>query len=161
MRLVKNLRYKRKVVFDSGNFDNWCVFVVEADRSKKAPYDVEYFTELKNWSTRYGSDKVYQDFLKIYHLTTKEVSWTVLKLIDEIAATYDEEDRALAEQWWTVIYAGMIAEENKENAILKKRIKHLGVHQILMLDFAPEQAAGYSTGKKWKMLDDEMRVLGV
>lgn len=57
------------------------------------------------------------------------------------------------EIWLNVMYAGMIAEENKANAILKKRIKRLAIHQILIDGVSPEEAVVFSKGKKWKDLD--------
>jgi hypothetical protein len=69
-------------------------------------------------------------------------------------------DAAEMELWMNVIYAGMIAEENKENAILKKRIKRLGMHQVLIDGMKPEEAAVFSKGKKWKELDEIMRSKG-
>jgi len=62
--------------------------------------------------------------------------------------------------WFTVIYAGMIAEENKANAILKKRIKRLGMHQLLLENFKSEEAANFSKNKKWQELDIIMKQKG-
>jgi hypothetical protein len=50
----------------------------------------------------------------------------------------------------------MIAEENKKNAILKKRIKRLGIYQVLIEGMKPEVAAVFSKGKKWRELDKTM-----
>ena len=46
-RLVKNIRNSQKVVFDKGKFDDWCVYIVNVDGNKKAPFDIEYFKDLK------------------------------------------------------------------------------------------------------------------
>jgi len=48
---------------------------------------------------------------------------------------------------------GMIAEENKEGAILKKRIKRLGVYQVLIEGVSPKVAARYSRGLGADYLD--------
>ena len=56
--------------------------------------------------------------------------------------------------------AGMIAEENKVNMILKKRIKRLGVYQVLMDNFPPSEAANFSKGKGWRELDSIMKAKG-
>jgi len=159
-RLIKNLRNNRKVVFDSGEFDDWCVYVVESNGSKKAPFDETYFSDLYNISLKYSENKVYDDFVSIYEQTTKLIDTSVLDLIDEIVASYNEEDIIIVEQWFTVIYAGMIAEENKERAILKKRIKRLGIYQVLILNMPAKDAAKYSYGKKWRNLDAIMKPLG-
>ena len=160
MKLIKQLQSDRAVVFDVGKFDDWCVYVVESDGSKKAPFDVTYFGDLYEISKRYPKNKVYDDFVAIYNRTTKLIEIEVLDLIDEIVNTYEQEDRVVIEQWFTVIYAGMIAEENKERAILKKRIKRLGMHQVLVLDMPAKEAARYSYGKKWRELSAVMKSFG-
>ena len=160
MRLIKTLRNNSKVVFDIGIFDDWCVYIIEEDNGKYAPKDIEYFTELKNISLHYSKNKVYNNFVKIYDLTTKNIDEDVLKLIDRITLTYNGEHQDSIEKWFTVIYAGMVAEENKANAILKKRIKRLGMYQVLILDNSPEYAAKFSYGKKWRKLDQLMRKYG-
>ena len=146
--LIKNLRNDRKVVFDSGTFDNWCVYVLEADGSRNAPRDNTYFTELHSVAQKYLNDKVYADFVEIYNLTTSAIETNVLSLIDKIVETYNDEDKIIIEQWFSVIYGGMIAEENKKNAVLKKRIKRLGMYQVLIQNMTPNDAANYSRGKK-------------
>ncbi|MHC5311037.1 DUF7004 family protein [Myroides sp. LJL116] len=161
MRLVKNLQNNRKVIFDQGKFDSWCVYVVEINGSKKAPFDVEYFTDLKNLNSRYPNNKVYQDFIAIYNLTDSTINPIVLNLIDSIMNTYNQIDRIIIEQWFAVIYAGMVAEENKKFAILKKRIKHLGVYQTLIQGMPPADAARFSYGRKWRELDAIMKPLGI
>jgi len=152
-RLINELRNNRRVIFDSGSFDDWCVYVVESDNFKKAPYDVTYFSELKTLSLHYEIDKVYNDFVLIYLLTTNIIEQNVIQLISKISSTYKSQDQAIIEQWMSVIYGGMIAEENKAHAILKKRVKRLGMYQLLKLDLLPQIAANFSKGKKWRELD--------
>ena len=159
-RLIKQLQNNRSVIFDSGKFDDWCVYVVESNGSKKAPFDETYFSDLHQISQKYPNNKVYNDFVMIYERTTRTIDHGVLTLIDEIVATYNHEDKIIIEQWLTVIYAGMIAEENKENAILKKRVKRLGMHQVLMLNMPASEATKFSYGRKWRELDAIMRPLG-
>lgn len=160
MRLIKNLSNNRKVIFDAGSFDDWCVYVVEENGSRKAPFDVDYFTDLKNLSTHYLNNKVYNDFVSVYSITSTTIDANVTTLIDNIVMTYKEEHRVIVEQWLTVLYAGMIAEENKKFAILKKRVKRLGMHQILIDNVSPSIAANFSKGKKWRELDDIMQQKG-
>jgi len=158
--LVKQLQNNRSVIFDKGKFDDWCVYVVESNGNKKAPFDETYFHDLYNISHHYPQHKVYNDFVSIYERTTKSIDTTVTDLIDEIVSTYTQQDKIMVEQWLTVIYAGMIAEENKALAILKKRIKRLGMHQVLILNMPAKDAAKFSNGKKWKELDAIMKSLG-
>lgn len=160
MRLVKNLKNGRAVVFDTGKYDDWCVYLAEKNGSRYAPYDTEYFSDLKRISQKYKKHKVYTDFTILYDMTTEQINKTVLSAIDHIVETYHEEDKELIEQWFAVIYAGMIAEENKKKAVLKKRIKRLGMHQVLILNMPPKEAANFSKGRKWTELDLIMKQLG-
>lgn len=158
-RLIKRVRGKNLVEFDQGSFDEWCVFLTRPGTLKYAPKDTEYFTILKNIGTRFGNAKIYNDFISYYNKTTKEIDTTILDLITELSNDYENEAEEM-DIWFTVIYAGMIAEENKANAVLKKRIKRLGMHQVLLENYDPELAANFSKGKKWQELDKVMRKKG-
>ncbi len=115
------------IEFDSGCFDGWCVFLTTSNGKRFAPTDAEYFSRLKVLSEKFGPQNIYDDFVVIYNRTTKNVDTKVFDLILVLSRFYDE-DASEIEMWLNVLYAGMIAEENKENATLKKRIKRLGVH---------------------------------
>lgn len=147
------------IEFDSGCFDGWCVFVTLPGRQRFAPTDVLYFARLKEIGETFGPQKIYDDFVVIYNRTTKNVDPKVFDLILALSRFYNEFAEEM-ELWLSVIYAGMIAEENKEKAILKKRIKRLGVHQVLIDNILPEKAAVFSKGKKWKELDEIMKSKG-
>jgi hypothetical protein len=147
------------IEFDLGCFDGWCVFVTTPGSKRFAPTDVQYFTRLKQLGEKFGPQKIYDDFVVIYNRTSKNVDSKVFELIAILSRFYNS-DGVEMELWLNVIYAGMIAEENKENAILKKRIKRLGMHQVLIEGILPEKAAVFSKGKKWKELDEIMRLKG-
>lgn len=159
-RLIKKLRNNSKVIFDKGKFDHYCVYVVLPTGEKSPPLDVTYFSDLQNISTFYEGNKIYADFVKIYDRTNDQIDKNILKLIDELVLTYKTEHQQIIEKWFTVIYAGMIAEENKKFAILKKRIKRLGMHQVLIDEMKPLMAANFSKGKKWRDLDRIMKPKG-
>ena len=158
-RLIKMVKGKNLVEFGWGSFDDWCVFLTRPGQLKYAPKDTDYFTILKNMGTRFGHAKIYNDFISYYIKTTKEIDITILDLITTLSNDYGDEAEEM-DIWFTVIYAGMIAEENKANAILKKRIKRLGMHQVLLENYDPELAANFSKGKKWQELDKVMRGKG-
>jgi hypothetical protein len=136
------------------------VYVVEADGKRNPPLDRTYFNDLYEISPKYPPGKVYNDFVAIYNGTTKEVDNRVLSQIDGIVETYDDEDKIIVEQWLTAIYAGMVAEENKADMVLKKRIKRLGMHQVLVLHMPAGDAASFSKGKPWRELDAIMKSYG-
>lgn len=147
------------IEFDAGSFDNWCVFITKPGGKRFAPTDVQYFSRLKILGKKYGQQKIYDDFVVIFNRCTKIIDPVIFELISVLCRFY-ENDSLEMEIWFNVLYAGMIAEENKENAILKKRIKRLGMHQLLIEDMESEMAANFSKGKKWKELGQLMKSKG-
>lgn len=156
MTIIKRLKHDRKVMFDNGAFDGYCVYVAD-DYNKRAPRDYEYFRFFLELANVYGNDKVYNDFLTIYHSTDKTINQDVRDVIDNIVSTYGEDVRDEVEENLAVIWGGMIAEENKDKTFLGKRIKHLGMYQVLMGILSPEDAAEFSKGIPWKELDIIMK----
>jgi len=156
MTIIKRLKHDRKVMFDNGAFDGYCVYVAD-DYNKRAPRDYEYFRFFLELANLYGNDKVYNDFLTIYYSTDKTINQDVRDVIDNIVSTYGEDLRAEVEENLAVIWGGMIAEENKDKTFLGKRVKHLGMYQVLMGILSPEDAAEFSKGIPWKELDIIMK----
>ncbi len=153
-RLIKLFSNGSKLFFDKGVFDEWCVYMQHSGARKYAPTDVQYFGRLQQYARTFGAKVVYTDFLKIYEQTKKSVSAEVLAYITELSAKYGN-DSTLVEMDFTIIYAGMIAEENKAYTKLGKRIKRLGVYQVLIEGVAPTVAAQFSKGKKWTEIEQE------
>jgi hypothetical protein len=151
-RLVSKLPDGSSVEFDRGKFDGWCVYLTRPGKLKYAPKDTEYFETFRMLGKVFGNQKVYKDFILIYELTTKNFENKVIQAIIGISDDYVKFKDEIC-VWFTVIYAGMIAEENKENTVLKKRIKRLGMHQLLVENKEPEFAANFSRGKTWKEID--------
>lgn len=147
------------IEFDKGSFDDWCVYITRPNGERFAPTDVQYFSRLQKLGEKYGHQKIYDDFVVIFNRTTKNPNPNVFKLIRILSADYGT-DALEIEIWYSVLYAGMIAEENKEKAILKKRIKRLGMHQVLIEKIHPATAAAFSKGRKWKELDAIMKEKG-
>lgn len=145
--------------FDQGSFDNWCVYVVRPNGQRFAPSDVLYFSRLKKLAKNYGSQKIYDDFIIIFNRVSKNINSEIFDLITLLSHSYGT-DRLEMEIWMSVLYAGMVAEENKENARLGKRVKRLGMHQVLLEEMTPEEAAVFSKGKKWHDLDKVMKSKG-
>lgn len=151
---IKTFSDKTYIEFDKGRFDDWCIYYV--DNRRVAPTDIGYFTKLKNLAKTHGKQKVYDDFVQIYNATTANINSKVLNNIASMASSYGS-DSLEAEKLFTILYAGMIAEENKNKAILKKKIKRLGMYQLLIDDFTPHQAANFSKGKNCRELMSECK----
>lgn len=157
-RTIKTFNKNLSIEFDFGGFDQWCVFV-NRNGKRYAPKDIEYFQILKDIATEYGVAKVHDDFILIYERTTAYLDNSILNLITHQSKSYLKHEPEF-DLWMSVVYAGMVAEENKMNAILKKRIKRLGVTQVLMEDISPAIAAEFSKGKTWRELDVIMKGKG-
>ena len=157
--LIKNVRNRNIVEFDSGSFDDWCVYLTRPHQLRYAPRDTEYFSKLKFLGNAHTPKKIYNDFVTFYILTDRNIDVNILNLITRLTDDYGTDAEEM-DIWFSIIYAGMIAEENKANAILKKRIKRLGMHQVLIEGLDPNLAANFSKGKKWKELDALMRERG-
>lgn len=147
------------IAFDKGSFDGWCVYVTKPNGERFAPSDVQYFSRLRKLANKYSAQKIYDDFVVVFNRTTAKPEPEVFKLISLLSRFYDT-DALEIEIWFNVLYAGMVAEENKENAILKKRVKRLGMHQVLIDGVEPDVAAGFSKGIKWQQLDRLMKAKG-
>ena len=159
MNLIQTFSDDSQLFFDKGSFDDWCVYFKNTDKTVYAPTDIEYFTRLVELAEKYGPKKLYSHFLQFYRITTNQIDSRILHLINELARLYSE-DRLEIEILFTILYAGMVAEENKANARLKKRIKRLGLHQVLIENMDPEMAANFSKGKKWQELDEICKLKG-
>src|SRR5262249_368879 len=106
-----------------------------------------------------GSVRLYKDFLKIYEKTDTSLNAPVLSLISELASTYPTHEKEF-DLLITCLYAGMVAEENKDGTILRKRIKRLGVHQVLVEERPALYAANFSRGKQWQEIAVECEIRG-
>lgn len=159
MILIQTFSDGSVLTFDYGAFDGWCVYLQRAKQPKYAPTDSQYFKRLWQLGQIHGCQKIYDDFVKFYTLTSKNIDQQVLDLISKISTSYND-DALEIEILFTIIYAGMIAEENKEFTKLKKRIKRLGIHQTLIDKESPEFASNFSKGKKWRELDQLCKAKG-
>lgn len=54
----------------------------------------------------------------------------------------------------------MVAEENKLGTKLGKRIKRLGIHQVLYDRYSPAAAASFSRGLPWTRINNECKLRG-
>lgn len=158
-RFLCTTREHITIEFDKGRIDDWCVYITYPDGRKVAPTDLQYFSRLQKLALIHSPVVIYNHFVLAYELTTSTADMSVVNLIKQISDFYAQ-DAGEIELWFLILYAGMVAEENKKNAILKKRIKRLGLHQLLLLNYSPQEAAVFSKGKKHFELDAEMRKLG-
>lgn len=145
---------------DKGKFDNNCVYITRPGKERYAPRDEDYFSFFIEKSAQYTPEKIYSDFVKIYNRTTARIDGRLLDDIDRISTGYRENDVLEFNIWFSVIYLAMIAEERKAYAVLKKRIKRLGMYQILFEEMSAWDAARFSRGRTVRQLDPMCRERG-
>ena len=149
MKIVKKFKDGSEIGFGKGRFDDFCVYL-----DNKPPLDVHYFTRLYELKEIYGGSNIYNDFIYIYELVTKKLESAVLEDITYISQKY-KDYIIRVDKIFTILYMAMIAEENKVNTKLGKKIKRLGVHQILIENITPNVSANYSKGMKWREIEKE------
>jgi hypothetical protein len=155
--LIKKFKDNSILEFSSGKFDDWCVYRTLSTGEKYAPKDPDYFNEFICLAKIYGSKKIYDDFVKIYDKTSSNIDSDVLNLISLLSKEYTKNVIEI-EILFTILYAGMVAEENKRDKNgklfpLRKRVKRLGMYQILIDNSSSDYAANFSRGKKYNYLD--------
>jgi len=158
--LIKIVRGRNKIEFDKGSFDDWCVFLTRPAQNRYAPKDTEYFTILRRLADIHCAIKIFNDFCSFYKDTDTQLNPGILDYISLISDSYGADAEEI-DIWFTVIYAGMVAEENKTSTKLRKRIKRLGMHQLLIEDLGADYAAHFSRGKKWQELESIMKARGI
>ncbi len=152
-RLIKKFHGGEVLEYDSGSFDDYCVYLKKPGEERYAPRDTEYFNQLVELSKLFTPEVVYDDFVSVYSKTNKSIEQKVLDHITEISQKYSSLASEV-EIMYTILYASMIAEMNKQYSRLGKRVKRLGVHQILFEEYSVYSAANFSKGKPWRELDE-------
>ncbi|WP_127165369.1 hypothetical protein [Veillonella sp. CHU732] len=151
----KVIKFKNGVYleFDQGSFDNWCVYLTDAEGNRSAPRDTDYFTLLKEFSKKYGAEQIYKDFVSFYEITGKETDPEVFESINKLSSVYGDNCIDI-EIIFCILYMGMIAEENKKFTKLGKRIKRLGVYTLLIDDESVYKSANFMRGMNYKTIDE-------
>lgn len=155
--LISNLLDGTRLVFSQGRFDSWCIYHLR-NGFAHAIRDEEVFALMQKYTTTLQRFWLYRDFLTVFKLVTNDIKCGVVNNITRMAKQYEEPNEV--QFILTFLYAGMVAEENKQKAILKKYIKRLGVHQVLIECMSARMAANYSRQKKCRELQLECEARG-
>ncbi len=138
--------------FDRGQFDEWCVYEVSPDGRRTAPRDVDYFNELLEFSSRHGKQRIYDDFVEVFNASGPKVTTDSLGTINEVAERYGQEKEPIL-RVLIILHMGMVAENLKRHTRLGKRIKRLGVHDLLLDSGDVDNAAHFMRGMGWREID--------
>ena len=139
-----NLDNGNILYFDEGRFDKWCVYEKNSYGKRIIPRDVEYFTELLKLTNYFKRDDIYNDYISIYDLTTKNFDNNVVDVIKKISLKYGE-FKSEVFRTFSILYMAMIA--------VGRRIKRLGVYYLLFKDKSPEFCANFMRKMPWQEID--------
>ncbi len=145
--------------FAQGRKDRWCVYYTAPPAAPIPLLDVQYFQILHELAQAYGADFVYADFVSVYDITTADVDNSVVLYIQNTIAGHYPNDILRAAKVFTTLYMAMVAEFHYVSAWgtpsrLTKRVKRLGVYQVLYTDMSVEEAANYSRGGNFHDLNN-------
>ena len=158
-QMIKKFADGSFLEYDRGSFDDWCVYFTQPSGSRRPPRDTDYFSALKSYAAKYGVQKIYNDYVLVYELTGKRVEAESLRQITEISRWYDQ-DALQIDIIFSILYMAMIAEEQKKNTRLGKRIKRLGIYVLLIENKTVSEAANFMRGMGWKEIDGLCRQRG-
>lgn len=147
------------IEYSNGSFDSWLVSICAPDGTKIPPKDEDYFNALISLAKIKTNKEVYDDFVLVYDLAEDDVKDADFKTIDLISSGYGAQS-LYANKVFSILYATMIAENNRKNTRLKKRIKRLGVHMLLIENVSPHDAAIYSYHKHFPELSEDCEKRG-
>jgi hypothetical protein len=152
-RLFSTLPNGYILSFGRGKFDDWCIYFETPSGVIYFPKDVEYFATLDSVGFDFGHSNIYADFVNMYQQIKDETTANtyLINWIYTNAVKYEKYASRIGNAF-AIMYAGMVAEENKEHKVLGKRIKRLGVHQVLIDREEPLYAANFSRGMKASQL---------
>lgn len=135
--------------YDRGSFDDWCVYYTNSTGIRKPPRDTDYFRQLRELAEAYGTEKVYGDYVNVYEISGKEISENALNKISILSASYGDAQLEV-DVMFSVLYMAMIAEERKKYTRLGKRIKRLGIYNLLIENKSVTESANFMRGMGWR-----------
>ena len=144
--------------FARGKIDNFCVYVTDKT-GVRAPLDAEYFQFIHDLATENGTLAVYNAFKRIYDVVQKELHPEAISVIDQASKRFSA-SKLKPELYFSILYLCMVAEQNYPNTRLGKRLKRLGIYQLLFEEMDVQEAANWSRGKPWRIIAHECEKRG-
>jgi len=148
-QIIRSFKDGAFLEYDRGSFDDWCIYLTEPSGSRKPPRDVDYFSQIQVLAAKFGAQTVYDDYVNVYDITGKIVDGSVFETITNISSKYGT-DSLVVEKILSILYMAMIAEEQKKNTRLGKRIKRLGINKLLFEGASVREAANFMRGMGWR-----------
>lgn len=153
---IKEFLNGGRMMYVKGRFDAWMLDCKGVEYLSRFPRDEEIFELVISLAKQYGPANLLGEFNWIFWMTDSILSSTTLRYIESRGKIYGQKFEIV----FTFLYLSMVAEENKTHAPLGKRMKMLGIYQVLIEGADPFYASQFSKGKKVQELNEEMRKRG-
>ena len=154
-RIMKEFPDATILFYAWGSFDKWCVFEGNAHNLNRAKplKDIEYFKQIKWLAEKYSPDHVWENFKYLYNAMADDMPEEyVCDRISDLAKNFPM-NSLFADKLYTKLYLTMLAEERKENSMLGRSIKALGIHQVVKENMSPYVAANFSFNLPWRTIE--------
>ena len=90
--------------------------------------------------------------MEVFNASGPKVTTDSLGIINEVAERYGQEKEPIL-RMLIILHMGMVAENLKRHTRLGKRIKRLGVHDLLLDSGDVNNAAHFMRGMGWREID--------
>lgn len=138
MRELRQFVDGTQLVYDDGEYDGWRVSFYDNDKFVWSPTDEELFSELLSFGQEHND--LFYAILAVADQIGPRTDFAQVR-IETIDGTLKEE------KMYSALAAMMIAEERKKSTQLGKKVKLLGLFQLLLEGFTPYKAAHWSRGR--------------
>jgi len=158
-----HIEFREGTGMKDGTKDAWYVWY-ESPHLTRITKDFEMLTLLKKLDDMYNQH-IYDDVKQIFDAIPAKGSGDTLPEEDvhasiiQMATNYGKNEK-LVVVLLAYVYWAMIAEENKENTRLGKRVKMLGIHNVLKDGMSPKDAAKCTFGKSNGYIVNECKKRG-
>lgn len=154
--------------FTRGAFDSWRVTFLDSEgKQLYSPKDTAFFDYFLSL-TEYGNteQEIFNIIKKMSKKIVKDMDTEFDHLKEEIynyavELNIPESEQLRFEKAMMSILAAMLSEEQKAFTRLGKKLKLLGLHQVLIGKMEPREAASWSRGKPWRDILGEYKRLKV
>jgi hypothetical protein len=159
MPLLRLFRDGSLLEYGRGHFDARQVYHSRPNALSHPAKTEDTLSRLGQLGQLYCPHAIYADFVVVYNRTTHSISPHIFDLIHHMARGYAT-DALEIEVLFAILWAEMVVAEAARRDRLKRRIKRLGVHYVLLEGYSGVSAAAACQSNSWLLLDSACRERG-
>jgi hypothetical protein len=159
MPVLRLFRDGSLLEYGRGHFDAHQVYHSRPNALSCPARTEDTLSRLGQLGQLYCPHGIYADFVVIYNRTKHSISPHIFDLIHYMARGYGTDALEL-EVLLAILYAEMVVAEAARRNRLKRRLKRLGVHYVLLEGYSGTAAASACQVDAWLLLDDACRERG-